>query len=51
MGRLEGSDETVDVVYEHLGDAHMGLSWGGWGTFVDVEIRGDPRLETQPHSR
>ncbi len=36
--------EWIDVVYEHLYDAHMGLLWGGWGTFVDVEIRGAARV-------
>lgn len=37
--------ELIDVLYEHLGDAHAGLLWGGWGTFVDVEIVGAARVE------
>lgn len=39
--------EWIDVVYEHLNDAHMALLWGGWGTFVDVEIRGAARVSDE----
>ncbi|WP_156112017.1 hypothetical protein [Prescottella defluvii] len=36
--------EWIGAVYEHLDDAHMGLLWAGWGTFVDVEITGATRV-------
>lgn len=39
--------EWIDAVYDHLDDAHMGLLWGGWGTFVDVEIRGAARVRDE----